>query len=113
MQGQGGAMLVLQRKGGALLAFPDGDDAWSQLQGAPHSAGLNPVYRRLLAALDLGWQIEEPAYLLPRWGEGSPRVYHFILRHAVLSPPRLFTIPESPDIERFVHTEALEVVVSR
>jgi len=106
-------MLVLQRKGGALLAFPGLEDAWSQLQEPAHPAKVNPVYRRLLAALDLGWEIEEPAYLLPRWGEGSPRVYHFILRGGPLTPPQLFTLPESPEVERFVRVEGLQVVVSR
>lgn len=106
-------MLVLQRKGGALLAFSEVDDAWSQLQEPPHAAGMNPVYRRLLAALDLGWQIEEPAYLLPRWAEGSPRVYHFILRRSPAAAPQLLTVPESTEVERFVHAEGLELVVGR
>ena len=112
-------MLVLQRKGGALLAFSEGDDAWSQLQEPSHAARMNSVYRRLLAALDSGWKIEEPAYLLPRWGEGSARVYHFILRRAPANaeptkePPHLLVVPESREIEQFVRAENLELVVGR
>ena len=69
--------------------------------------------------------IRDRAYLLPRWGEGGPRVYHFILRRAPANPersreaaqskepPHLLVVPESAEIERFVRTENLELIVGR
>jgi len=49
-------------------------------------------YRSLLAALDLGWQVEEPVYLRPRWGEGEPWVFHFILKMNTMCQPHLVTV---------------------
>ncbi len=66
-------------------------------------------YWLLVYALNEGWYVEEPVYLRPRWMEGSPRVYHFILRRSPLGSPRLLTVPESPEIERFVRDRGLEI----
>ncbi len=82
-----------------------------KLMGSPTSpsaeAGLD--YWLLVYALNEGWYVEEPVYLRPRWMEGSPRVYHFILRRSPLGSPRLVTIPEGPEVERFVRDRGLEV----
>ena len=66
-------------------------------------------YRMLLAALDLGWQVEEPVYLRPRWNESSRWVFHFILKQKPMDPPRLLTTSQSPDIERLVTEEGWRV----
>jgi hypothetical protein len=88
------------------------DDIWNTLQHSSHPAPIDPSYRILLAALDTGWQVEEPVYLRPRWSGGA-RVYHFILRLPPLTQPRLITVPEGPEVDRFVHDRDLQVVANR
>ena len=87
--------------------------AWDQLQRPAHTAALEPQYRLLRSALDSGWRIEEPVYLRPRWSGGHSRAYHFILRHMIVTAPRLLTVPEGVDVERFVADAGLSVVTSR
>jgi len=86
------------------------DDRWEHLQQPAHPSQIEPQFRSLLAALDMGWRIEEPVYLRPRWSEAGPRVYHFILRRALLAPPRLLSVPEGLEVDRFVRDESLRVV---
>ncbi len=59
----------------------------------------------------MGWRIEEPVYLRPRWSDAGPRVYHFILRRALLAPPRMVSVPQWPEVDRFVRDEALRLVI--
>jgi hypothetical protein len=89
------------------------DDRWENLQQPAHPSQIEPQFRSLLAALDMGWRIEEPVYLRPRWSEVGPRVYHFILRRTLLAPPRLLSVPERPEVDRFVQAESLWLVVGR
>jgi hypothetical protein len=84
---------------------------WDHLQQPAHPSQIEPQYRVLLAALDLGWRVEEPVYLRPRWSDAGPRVYHFILRRSRLAPPRLVSVPEGSDVDRFVRDEGLRLVV--
>jgi hypothetical protein len=63
------------------------------------------TYRMLLAALDLGWQVEEPVYLRPRWHEGDQWVYHFILKQKQKDFPRLISARQSPAIDRLILEE--------
>ena len=86
-------------------------ELWDLLQQPSHPADVEPRYRLLRSALELGWRIEEPVYLRPRWSEEGPRVYHFILQQAGSPSPRLITVPESPEVEHFVLEEGLQVVV--
>lgn len=88
------------------------DNVWDVLQEPPHASEVEPRFRLLLSALDTGWHIEQPAYLRPRWGEGGPRVYHFIVSLDELSSPRLITVPECGEVERFTRQERLRVVVT-
>ena len=83
---------------------------WDPLQQPAHPSAVEPQYRVLLAALDLGWQIEEPVYLLPRWSEAGPRVYHFILNRPLRTAPRLVTVPQGPDVDAFVKDNGLKVI---
>ena len=83
---------------------------WDSLQQPAHPGEIEPRYRLLRSALEAGWHIEEPVYLRPRWSEAGPRVYHFILRLSAFQPPRLLTVPESAEVERFVQQESLRVV---
>jgi hypothetical protein len=97
----------------ASIEAETSDHLWDMLQQPTHPGEVEPRYRLLRSALEAGWRVEEPVYLRPRWGEGGPRVYHFILRLKSFQAPRLLTVPESPEVERFVEQEALRVVVER
>jgi len=66
-------------------------------------------YRILLAALDLGWQVEEPVYFRPRWYEGGEWVFHFIIKKNSMNPPRLITIRQSLAIIRLILNEGWQV----
>ena len=96
-----------------MTASVPGETRWDPLQQPAHPSAVEPQYRLLLAALDLGWQIEEPVYLLPRWSEGGPRVYHFILFGPQRSTPRLVTVPQGPDVDAYVRDAGLRVVTNR
>ena len=88
------------------------EELWNQLQQPTRPSEVEPRYRLLLSALDMGWEVEEPVYLRARWGEGSSRVYHFILRHHASAMPRLVTVPEGSEVAHFVRREGLKVSVS-
>jgi hypothetical protein len=85
------------------------DEAWNLLQ-EPARPTAEPRYQLLMAALDTGWQVEEPVYLRPRWTGDGPRVYHFILRRPAQPTPRLLTVPASVAIDQFVCDEGLRVL---
>jgi hypothetical protein len=85
------------------------DDAWNLLQ-EPARPAAEPRYQLLMAALDTGWQVELPVYLRPRWSDDGPRVYHFILRRAAQSAPRLLTVPASEAMDQFVCDEGWRVL---
>ena len=87
------------------------EEAWSQLQ-EPARPSHEPSVSllRLLAALDTGWQVEEPVYLRPRWTEGSARVFCFILHRATHESPHLLAIPATTAVEQFVRNEGLQVM---
>src|ERR1700687_794566 len=96
-----------------LAAALSPEDQWGNLQQPAHPSQIEPQFRSLLAALDMGWRIEEPVYLRPRWSEVGPRVYHFFLRRTLLAAPRLLSVPEGPEVDRFVQDESLRLVVGR
>ena len=89
------------------------EDRWENLQQPSHPSEVEPQFRMLLGAIDMGWRIEEPVYLRPRWSEAGPRVYHFILRRGLLAPPKMLSVPQGPEVDRFVQAEALRLVVGR
>ena len=83
-------------------------------QEAPERAGnylgsAQEHFRVLLSALDLGWQVEEPIYLRPRWGESGSWVYHFILKWGAAPKRRLVTVRRSPEIEQLIQQEGWQV----
>ena len=87
------------------------EDRWDNLQQPSHPSQIEPQFRALLAAIDMGWRVEEPVYLRPRWSDAGPRVYHFILRRAMLAAPRMLSVPEGPAVDQFVLDESLRLVV--
>ena len=81
-----------------------------ELEGSGYSLdSSDESYRMLLAALDLGWQVEEPVYFRPRWYEGDQWVFHFIIKKNSMNPPRLITTRQSPAIECLVQGEGWQV----
>lgn len=93
---------------------PELSDHWDILQQPVCPSNVGPLYLLLLAALDRGWQVEEPVYLRSRWSDDGPRVYHFILNPippTAGAPPRLISVPEGPEVERFVREAGLSVTV--
>jgi hypothetical protein len=97
-----------------LMAHSTPHDArWDPLQQPAHPSAVDPHYRVLLAALDLGWQIEEPVYLLPRWADSGVRVYHFILQRVPRGTPHLVTVPHGPQIDAFVQDAGLQVLTNQ
>jgi hypothetical protein len=83
---------------------------WDYLQQPSCFLGSSEeTYRMLLAALDLGWQVVEPVFLRPQWGEGDQWVFHFVLKQNLMSQACLITTRYSPDIERLVFEEGWQV----
>ena len=66
-------------------------------------------YRTLLAALDLGWRVEQPVYLRSRWDGGSEKVYHFILTKSSTNKPTMITTRYSKEVERLVMEEGWQI----
>jgi hypothetical protein len=90
------------------------EDPWELLQQPDCPSGkIDARYRLLLAALDMGWQVEEPVLLRSRWGESGPWVYHFILRRAPGSTPRLLSVRASPEVEQFLRLEGFRLSATR
>ena len=89
------------------------EDRWDRLQGQTSPSELPPQFRVLLAALDLGWRIEEPVYLRPRWSESGPNVYHFILHLGLSRPPRLISVPQGPEIDAYIRKEDIRLFTAR
>jgi hypothetical protein len=85
------------------------EETWNRLQEPIHSTPREQRYLALLAALDVGWYIEEPVYLRSRWGADDPPMYHFILRCNAQETPRLISVPQGPEVERFLLDHHLQI----
>jgi len=85
------------------------EESWNLLQEPIHSTHLEQRYLALLAALDVGWHIEEPVYLRSRWGADDPPVYHVILRCNAQEAPRLISVPQGAEIERLLLDHHLQI----
>ena len=96
-----------------LLTTSPQEDRWDRLQEQTPPSEIPPQFRVLLAALELGWRIEEPVYLRPRWSDQGPSVYHFILYLGLSRPPRLISVPQGPAIDAYVRKENIRLFTSR
>jgi hypothetical protein len=75
---------------------------WSSLQQPAHpAAGMNPAFRALLAAIDLGWEVAAPVAVTHAAQTAS--IYHFTLAHKTLARPVQIAVPATPQVERFIH----------
>ena len=97
----------------------DSNDVWDLLTirrralRSARAASVEPHYHLLLAALDMGWRIEEPVYLRPSWSDKGQRVYYFILRQADSGEQKLLSVPEGRAVKRFVYDQVLSVVMRK
>ncbi len=66
----------------------------------------------LLAALYVGWGIEPPVYVRPRWGSGhaGQRMYHFILRRDACTT--MVSVADGSQVRTFVREYGLQVNAS-
>jgi hypothetical protein len=70
------------------------------------------TFHALLTALDVGWWIELPVYMRPRWGRehsGQQR-YHFILRRD--TSMTMVNVADSSQVRAFVQDRGLQVNAS-
>jgi hypothetical protein len=89
------------------------DDLWNVLQEPGYPTVLEPSYWLLLAALDIGWHIEEPVHLRPRQNSGEPHVYHFVLRHPTHPRFRRLTALAGPQLDQLVRAEGLQILTGQ
>lgn len=83
---------------------------WSLLQQPAHSGqGLTASFRSLLAAIDLGWQVEQPVQVLPST-QSELWTYYFVLTHPVTGQSCWLFIPAAPEVERFVDQNEYSVI---
>jgi hypothetical protein len=63
----------------------------------------------LREALADGWEIVQPIFARPLWSaaDDSQTAFNFVLRRDQAT--RLFTIPDSRTVERFITTHSLQV----
>ncbi|RME78154.1 MAG: hypothetical protein D6784_02765 [Chloroflexi bacterium] len=68
-------------------------------------------FRRLLNALENGWEIEEPVLIRAPWNlnEETGGVYHFVLRNRREDKTSLFSLPPSPELLQFLATRRITV----
>ncbi len=88
-------------------------DAWASLQNCLCTSDPDEdAFYVLLGALDVGWRIEPPVYVRPRWGSehvGQQR-YHFILRRD--SRTTMLSVADSSQVRTFVREHGLQVNAS-
>jgi hypothetical protein len=93
--------------------FEEQSDAWATLQNRPCTSDPDEdAFHVLLGALDVGWWIEPPVYVRPRWGSehaGQQR-YHFILRRD--NRMTMLSVADSSQVRTFVHEYGLQVNAS-
>lgn len=92
------------------LRFESYDEArWNQLQQPIRSTYVSSPYLLLMAALDQGWQVNEPVQHVPRNHPDCAPAYRFILLNGVDGRSLYLTIPAGMEIEHFISQEQLRV----
>lgn len=83
---------------------------WIVLQQPTHtSLGINASFRSLLAAIDQGWQVEEPVQVMSTIRDGT-WTYCFRLKHPTFAQTfRLFTHSTS-EMDQFIERNHYQVV---
>jgi len=70
------------------------------------------TFYALLGALDVGWWIEPPVYVRPRWGSehAGQQMYHFILRRDTRTT--MVSVADGSQVRTFVQEYGLQVNAS-
>lgn len=83
---------------------------WNMLQQPQHaSSGVHASFRALLAAMDQGWQVEEPVQTLPA-ALADGWTFYFVLTHPVSAERCWLFIPALPEVERYVERNHFQVI---
>jgi hypothetical protein len=83
---------------------------WNMLQQPVHSGYGNVAsFGLLLAALDQGWQVEEPVQVLPAAGSDS-WTYYFVLTHPTLLQACPLFVPSVLEVDRFIERNDYQVI---
>jgi hypothetical protein len=85
---------------------PIASNPWDLLQQPARPSGaIDARYRLLLAALDQGWEVEEPVYFCPREKEGGNWVFHFVLTQPAHNQKQILTISDHAEVEYLISQE--------
>lgn len=83
---------------------------WIILQQPSHaSIGITASFRSLLAAIDQGWQVEEPVQAMPTIRKDT-WTYCFVLRHPIFAQTCRLYAPMTPQMERYVERNHYQVI---
>lgn len=86
------------------------DNPWNMLQQPVHaSSGTHATFRALLAAVDQGWQVEEPVQALPTV-QSDAWMYCFIILHPLSGAVCRLFIPALPEVEGYVKRSQYQVI---
>jgi len=72
----------------------------------------NNRFSRLTAAIEAGWEIEEPVLIRSTWQKNEEEaggVYHFILRHKIEDKTNLLSLPPSAQLLQFLAARRISV----
>ena len=83
------------------------EDQWSILNNSrttTHNDLALACYHMLLAALDVGWQVEPPVFVRSGWSlnRKDARVFHFVLRRDSIRMTTLFSVPDCEAVRRLI-----------
>ncbi len=83
---------------------------WAWLQQPAHPGpGISASFRALLAAVDQGWQVEEPVQVMPS-ARSETWTYYFVLIHQALGQTCRLLVPALPEVERYVAQNHYSVI---
>ncbi len=84
--------------------------SWTLLQQPTHpDPGVSASFRALLAAVDQGWQVEEPVQVMPS-ARSETWTYYFVLIHPALGQTCRLLVPALPEVERYVEQKPYSVI---
>jgi hypothetical protein len=75
----------------------------------PNEYRIVPSFRVLVAALNQGWQVEEPVQVLPS-ARTQTWIYYFTLINKPLERSFRLLIPADPEVESFVGRNQFQVI---
>jgi hypothetical protein len=83
---------------------------WNNLQQPIHASNsITPSLRILLAAIDLGWEVDEPIEVMPTTRE-DVWTYCFILKHPTLDQTSRIYTSATLEISQFIERNLYEVI---